>query len=82
MKLPEGMFDPGRRFTSEDVPAVRQMRQVYRQILLAAEAESKAETKLPALLALARIKAELLAKVDACGELLARLERLPPGRLL
>lgn len=82
MNLPDGMFDPGRRFTHADMPLLRSMREAYRQLLAAVQAEAQEQKKPAQLLALAKVKAEVLAKFHVCGDLLSRLERLPAGRRL
>ena len=81
-RYPEGLFHrghSGRRFGAADMPILRELRDCYRRMLAALQELRAEETEAGSLLAFDVIQRELNGKFEACGQVLATLERTAPA---
>lgn len=82
VNIPPGLFPPGKRFSTSDIPVLRAMQRAYLQMLDSVRAIDWASETSGVVAAAAVIEAELEAKAAACGRLLYRLCAMPAGARL
>jgi hypothetical protein len=67
------------RYTHDDMPALRSMRETLRRMIDALNGFKAEETELSMLVAMASVGDELQSEYDAAGRALDRLEKTAPG---